>query len=231
MPERFPAGGEYSDHYWAVEEHTLTCADGSGTIVVGTNVNQAQLMDGYIFFGEWIVVSGTGDYERVTGTGAIDGACDSDRANCTFEYTGRLDHSRDPATAPVVTTPVGRHDVEIVYEGGGKWGRFTATGAAVEAGLFCPDGTMFGGSEDDISPNWWEDVFFCADGTGWMMFGTDVWASIAEAPTLRWRGPWTVLGGSGTYATAAGAGTSSGISLDDGNSETWTYTGSLEISE
>ena len=78
---------------------------------------------------------------------------------------------------------------------------------------------------------WWEHSFFCADGTGWMTIGTDVWASIVEAPTLRYGGPWTVLGGSGAYEAATGAGTFSGISLDDGRSHTWTYTGYLEILE
>ena len=73
----------------------MACADGSGTIVVGVHVNQAQLMAGYFLVGHWIAIRGTGDYERVTGTGTIDGACDADRANCTFEYTGPLDLTRD----------------------------------------------------------------------------------------------------------------------------------------
>ena len=227
MSDRFPTGGEYSDHYWAVEEHTLTCADGSGTIVVGMNVNQAQLSAGYFFSGEWVVTRGTGGYERVTGTGAIDGSCDPDRANCTFEYIGRLDLTRDVATAPTAAAPTGRRDLEITYEGGFKDGPFTATGPAVEAGLFCADGTMYRGAEADT----WECVFFCGDGTGWITLGVDAWASIAEAPTLRYGGPWTVIGGSGAYAAATGAGTLSGISLDDGRSHTWTYAGQLEISE
>ena len=223
----FRVGGEYSDYYTASEEHTLTCADGSGTIVVGVHINQAQLMAGYSLFGDWIVIRGTGEFERVTGTGAIDGSCDPDRANCTFEYIGRLDLTRDVATAPTAAAPTGRRDLEITYEGGFKDGPFTATGPAVEAGLFCADGTMYRGAEADT----WECVFFCGDGTGWITLGVDAWASIAEAPTLRYGGPWTVIGGSGAYAAATGAGTLSGISLDDGRSHTWTYAGQLEISE
>jgi hypothetical protein len=230
MTGRFPPGGEYSDRYAAVEEQTLTCADGSGAIVVAVNVNQSQLMSGFMFTGEWVVVAGTGDHERVAGRGDVDGGCDPDRSNCSHEYTGRLDLSRDLGTATTAGAPTGRHDVAITYEGGFENGLFTATGRAIDAGLWCPAGVMVGISEsraDGSGSGDWEHTFFCADGTGWMTIGIDARESVG----VGYRGPWTVLGGSGAYAAFTGAGTFSGVTLDEGRSHTWTYAGQIENSE
>ncbi|MGB5188173.1 MAG: hypothetical protein WBO84_13725 [Acidimicrobiia bacterium] len=232
----FPAGGEYSDYYTASEEHTLACADGSGTIVVGMNVNQSQLSAGYFFSGEWVVTRGTGRYERVTGTGAIDGSCDPDRANCTFEYTGRLDLTRDVATAPTAPAPTGRRALEITYQGGFKDGLFTATGPAVEAGLFCADGltsrvcvsTEFGNS---VKPC--EDTFFCADGTGWTTLRSDIRESSVQAQgvDILYDGPWTAIGGSGIYESVTGSGRLSGVAEEgDARHTIWLYTGQFDIS-
>ena len=232
----FRVGGEYSDYYTASEEHTLTCADGSGTIVVGVHINQAQLMAGYSLFGDWIVIRGTGEFERVTGTGAIDGSCDPDRANCTFEYIGRLDLTRDVATAPTTAGPTGRHDVEITYLGRFEDGPFTATGPAVEAGLFCADGmtsrvcvtTEYGNS---VKPC--EDTFFCTDGTGWMTLSSDIRGSSVQAQgvDILYDGPWTAIGGSGIYESVTGSGRLSGVAEEgDARHTIWVYTGQLDIS-
>jgi hypothetical protein len=233
---RFPAGGEDSDPYWATEEHTLTCADGSGTIVVGMSVYQSQLTAGYLLFGEWIVVSGTGDYERVSGSGDFDGGCDPDGANCDVEYTGRLDLSRSLAVALTAAAPTGRHDVEITYEGRFTGDLFTAVGPAVDAGLFCSSGMISrncAGTDFGNSVNPCEDTFFCTDGTGWMTLGTDMRRSTVSAQTIdtRYSGQWTVIGGSGAYELATGSGRLSGVENGDGRDTTWVYTGQIEIAE
>jgi len=227
----FTDGG---DHYDRTEERTLRCTDGSGAIVVGLWIYESQLLQtGYDFFGNWIVVSGTGDYERVTGSGDLDGNCDPDRVDCSLEYTGRTELHRDLGPATPIVAPTGRDEVEITYEGGFTSGLFAATGPAVDAGLFCSSGLIgrvCAEVETGNSVRRCEDTFFCADGTGWITVGSTASQSIAEAPTIRSRGNWTVLSGSATYELATGSGTISSISYNDGHRTTWTFTGLLEVS-
>lgn len=228
LVSRFPLGGEYSDYYAAVEEHTLTCEDGSGAIVVGVAVSQAQLMSRYTFNGKWVVVRGSGDYERVAGSGDLEGRCDGDRSNCSYDYTGRLDLSRDPGVAPTVTAPIGRYDVAITYEGTFAAGSFNATGSAVDSGLLCPEGTMMGASE---ALSVWEHTFFCADGTGRTTLAIDARTSDigAVGNSAAMYGTWTVIGVSGALEPVTGTGKFSGERLAGHCS--WEYTGHLEIAE
>lgn len=232
LTSRFPTGGDYSDAYTAVEERTLTCADGTGSIVIGMVITQAQLTTGYHFTGQWVVVRGAGDYERVAGGGDLDGRCDTERLNCEFEYTGRLDLSRDLETTTSAAAPSGRRDVAIVVEGGFSQGLFTATGSAVDTGFFCPNGSMLGLSEQrEDGSGEWEHTVFCRDRSGRMTLGISQRQSSGPNPEYRFSGTWKVIDGSGAYDSATGAGTFSGITLDDHRSHTWTYSGQLEMSE
>lgn len=217
--------GAYSDDYWMVEERTLTCGDGSGSIVLGINVYQSHSASGYSFAGEWLVSTGTGVYEPIAGGGDVAGSCDSDRANCSYEFAGRLDRSRNPA-APIdrsvqdSTTyqSPGRYDVTIGFEGSGVRGTFHAEGSAVSAGLVCADGTMLSHS------------FFCADGTGRLTLAIDVGELDYGGQDLVHTGTWTVLGGGGAYESVTGSGEVS-QEIVGGIEYSTAYTGHLEISD
>jgi hypothetical protein len=218
--------------YSAIEEYTLTCANGSGTIAVGVWITGAQLESGYLVAGSWFVARGTGDYEHVNGSGDLNGDCDTDGADCSYEYTGRIDLTRELGAAPTAVPPAGRHDVTIVVDGSFIEGPFAATGAAVDTGLFCPDGMMLGDSNSpDVGPLRWEHTFFCPDERGWTTIGIDASSSILQVPELRYGGRWEVIGSSSAHGSVTGNGTFSGVSVDDGHHFTWTYTGYLEIPE
>jgi hypothetical protein len=223
--------GAYPDDYWTVEERTLTCGDGSGSIVLGVRVDQSQLMSRYSFSGNWLVTAGTGAYERVAGGGRLTGGCDSDRANCSYEYTGQLDRSRETAVATIVPTPSGRHDVAISYDGGWMAGPFAATGSAVSSGHFCPDGRMMGSTPTDATGRGiWKHTFFCADGTGRLTLSIDAREGNYGGQDPSHTGTWTVNAGAGAYESVTGAGEISGECVG-GIECSWTYTGYLEILE
>ncbi len=66
------SGGIEDDAYVFVDE--LVCADGSGSIVVGTAVDAAAGAERASSAGEWEIVSGTGKYAELTGDGDYQGS-------------------------------------------------------------------------------------------------------------------------------------------------------------
>ncbi len=88
----------------------------------------------------------------------------------------------------------------------GASGTFTASGAAVDAGLVCSAGDWtnvdfdFAGGND----NWFEDEMNCTDETGtFVLRVSDLGPPSLDEP---WTGPWTVVRGTGEYEGLQGGG-------------------------
>jgi len=109
---------------------------------------------------------------------------------------------------------------------GPNYGDFVTSGAATDSGLICPSGTFvdiglrFGGFQSDRGTVQVQVVkeFTCDDGSGTFVVKLQIQANFdtgIESFT------WTVLDGTGDYASLRGAGTGSTVPTQVGNINTY----------
>jgi hypothetical protein len=105
---------------------------------------------------------------------------------------------------------------EIIPEWNNWKGTFTATGAAVDEGVMCPEGELDLGQFDQGVPTWRvEVVHICADGSGKYWITYDLKAeNTDEGPTES--GVWLVSYGTDAYETLIGNGVNATTSPEAG---------------
>lgn len=184
-------------------EMKLDCGDSEGSITVKVESQGQPIPDGWQSDNEWTVSDSGGDLAGATGVG--DGFSECMESICLDLYEGRLLIPSATYFEFTVEAP-DEEDFDAV---------FSATGEAVDGGVICSEGPVFGGeySEDEWPIAVWTIGVGCDDPAG--EFTVDVVAEVSEeADEFHTVGTWTLIEPSGVFAESSGGGDLSTVCAD-----------------
>ncbi len=203
-------------------EKGFTCGDGSGTFSVSMEV---KLFDSGETTARWWITGGTGDYTNLRGRGSLVGTPITLGESILDVYDGSI-QSPLPAAAPL--------ELQIQAEEtlvGNANDPFTASGAAVSAGVICATGTVYDldFAINDNIPGFWilqvDKEFTCGDGSGTFSVSMLVRLNLTTRETTA---RWWITGGTDDYADLRGRGTLVGTPIIPGESILDVYNGSVQ---
>jgi hypothetical protein len=176
-------------------EMQLDCGENAGSITLTVEADGQPIPGGWYSDNEWTVSDSSADLAGATGVGGGFSECKD--STCLDQYEGRLLIPSATYFEFTVEAP-DQEDFDAV---------FSASGDAVDSGVFCSEGPVLGGeySEDEWPIAVWTVGVSCEDPGG--EFIVDVVAVVTEeADEFHTMGTWALRGPSGIFTEYSGGG-------------------------